>query len=153
MVISKQTLTLQMSEETFPGRYESLAGISSFVKEKALPVHFSEFELYAVETAVDEACSNIIEHAYGGENRGEIECLTETKPDRIVIVLKDHGKSFDPKLIKPPDLKCPLNERKNHGLGLYFIYQWMDEVDFSRQNETNVLKLVKIKKNPENGKK
>ena len=142
-----------MSRRSFPGRYDSLAGISSFIKSSARPVGFSEFELYAVETAVDEACSNIVEHAYGGENIGDIECLTEIKPDRITITLKDHGKPFDPKYTKPPNLKCPLCERKNHGLGLYFIYQWMDEVNFSREGKSNILKLVKIKKNIENGKK
>lgn len=141
-----------MSVKTFPGRYESLTGISTFVKTEALPVRFSEFELYAVETAVDEACSNIIEHGYGGENRGSIECITHAGVDRIEVILKDHGKPFDPKKVNPPDLKCPLEERKNHGLGLFFIYQWMDEVHFSRENDENILKMVKIKKNMQNGK-
>lgn len=153
MVISSVKSHIQMLRKTFPGRYDSLAGISEFIKDSAQPVGFSEFELYAVETAVDEACSNIVEHAYGGENKGNIECFTEIGPDRIIITLKDHGKSFDPKRSKPPDLKCPLCERKNHGLGLYFIYQWMDDVVFSREGESNILTMVKIKKNIENGKK
>lgn len=140
-----------MSVKVFPGRYESLTGISDFVKKAALPIHFSEFELYAVETAVDEACSNIIEHGYGGENLGDIECTTQVWNDRIEVVLRDSGKPFDPRLVNPPDLKCPLQERKNHGLGLFFIYQWMDEVKFSRENRSNFLKMVKIKKYIKNG--
>jgi serine/threonine-protein kinase RsbW len=141
-----------MPREVFPGRYESLARISAFIKRSAQSIGFSEFELYAVETAVDEACSNIVEHAYGEENLDNIECITELKPDRITITLRDQGKPFSPKYIKPPNLKCPLSERKNHGLGLYFIYQWMDEVDFSHEGDTNILKMVKIKKILENGK-
>jgi serine/threonine-protein kinase RsbW len=141
-----------MVHKIFPGRFESLAGISAFVKLASSHVGFSEFEIYSVETAVDEACSNIIEHAYNSEDQGEIDCTVNPSTDRVEITLKDTGKPFIPKDLKAPDLKCPLSERKNHGLGLYFIYQWMDEVCFSRENEFNVLRMVKIKNSLRNAK-
>lgn len=140
-----------MLTKEFPGRFSSLCDISEYVQKAAQEVGLSEFDLYAVETAVDEACSNIIEHAYGGEDKGTILCSIIPQPDFLKIILKDNGVPFDPKSIEPPDLNCPLNERKNHGLGLYFIYQWMDEVSFSAEQHTNVLTMVK-RKHPENGK-
>jgi serine/threonine-protein kinase RsbW len=134
-----------MQTKEFPGRFASLCEIAEFVQQAAQETGLSDFDTYAVETAVDEACSNIIEHAYGGENKGTIECVLEPQPGALTIILKDHGKSFDPKLIKPPDLRCPLEERKDHGLGLYFIYQWMDQVSFSHEGDRNVLTMVKRK--------
>ena len=59
-----------MTTVIFPGRYESLSEIRDFVVEIAKIAGFQDFDLYAVELAVDEACSNIIEHAYGEENVG-----------------------------------------------------------------------------------
>ncbi len=96
--------------------------------------------------AVDEACSNIIEHAYGGEGKGDIICCCDPAPGSLTITLKDTGRAFDPAEIAPPNTEAPLEERESHGLGLYFINQLMDEVhfDFSDQ-KTNVLVMVKRK--------
>jgi serine/threonine-protein kinase RsbW len=106
----------------------------------------ADFAIYSVEMAVDEACSNIIEHAYGGENRGEIVCTCTVDPIGITIVLQDKGKPFDPKLVKVPDLKASLEERESHGLGLHFIRQWMDRVEFEPgSSQGNRLTMVKLR--------
>lgn len=134
-----------MPEKSFIGRFENLSEISRFVLENIKVLRFTDFDIYAIETAVDEACSNIIEHAYKGRNNGIICVEVITESDRVHIKLTDNGIRFDPKKIKPPNLKCPLEERSNHGLGLYFIYQWMDQVDFSFTDNSNQLVMTKIK--------
>ena len=63
-----------MATAKFSGRFESLADIRKFVFQAASNAGFDEKEIYAVELAVDEACSNIIEHAYEGEGKGDIIC-------------------------------------------------------------------------------
>jgi len=126
-----------MVEKVFPGRFESLTGISLFIKDAISRIGFSEFEQYAIETAVDEACSNIIEHAYKGMNDGSIDCFVIPSADRVEIILKDSGRPFDPQKVKPPNINCPLPARKNHGLGLYFIYKCMDEVEYKREGSVN----------------
>lgn len=99
-----------------------------------------------VETAVDEACSNIIEHAYGGEGIGDIEITYQINAKCLTIILRDFGKPFDPSKIPEPQLTAPLEKRKSHGLGLFFIRKMMDEVHFDFSNETgNVLTMVKRK--------
>jgi len=117
-------------EKTFRGVYKNLARIAAFVREAARAAGFDEKEVYHVETAVDEACSNIIEHAYGGEGRGDIVCSCESAPGCLTVILKDTGRPFDPASIPEPDTRCCLEDRKSQGLGLYFINQLMDEVDF-----------------------
>jgi serine/threonine-protein kinase RsbW len=100
--------------------------------------------VYAVQVAVDEACSNIMEHAYGGEGRGTIECTCRTTRDHLVIKLHDHGRPFDPATIPKPDLHADLAERHAGGLGLYFIQQLMDCVQFeSTPEKGNTLTLTK----------
>ncbi|MGD0709160.1 MAG: ATP-binding protein [Anaerolineaceae bacterium] len=131
---------------TFPGRYDSLNKIASFVRQAAQEAHLNDFASYEVETAIDEACSNIIEHAYGGEDLGTIECSYLVSEDHLTIVLRDHGKPFDPSKIPTPDLRRPLGSRKAHGLGLYIMRQWMDRVEFDTTNDTNILTMTKYNK-------
>jgi serine/threonine-protein kinase RsbW len=135
-----------MRKMSFPGRYESLAEIADFVKEAATEAGLSNFDIYAVETAVDEACSNIIEHGYQGEGIGEIEISVDITDKGLTIILHDNGRPFDPEAVPDPDLDAPLEERESHGLGLYFMRELMDEVHFAFTTENgNTLTLVKHK--------
>ena len=135
-----------MATVNFPGRFESLAGIRKFVFQAASEAGFDEKEIYAVELAVDEACSNIIEHAYGGEDKGEIECTCNDTNDGLEIIIRDDGRPFDPKLIPSPNFSVELNELKPRGAGLFLIRNMMDDVDFVFSETTgNVLRMVKRK--------
>ena len=99
---------------------------------------------------MDEACSNIIEHAYGGENIGVIVCSCIIETDRLIIELKDTGKPFSPNEIPVPDTSASLDERQGNGLGLFFMRQMMDEVHFYFNPESgNVLRMVKYKREEE----
>jgi len=135
-----------MSSVTFPGRYESLAKIGDWVREAAQHAGLDSFAVYAVETAVDEACSNIIEHAYGGEGIGDIDCSVEEISEGLLIRLHDNGQSFDPCCVPEPDIEGALEDRAGHGLGIYIMRQWMDEVHFEfSPTQGNTLTLLKRK--------
>jgi serine/threonine-protein kinase RsbW len=132
--------------QVYPGRYESLPLIGENIRKACESAGFDSCTAYYIETAVDEACSNIIEHAYGGENIGEIKCVYTLDADSITIILQDKGNSFNPDQVTAPDLQAPLEDRKNHGLGLYFIRKIMDEVTFESSPENgNILTLKKHK--------
>jgi len=129
----------------FPGRYDSLAKIADLVKKATQEFGLDRLAAYGVETAVDEACSNIIEHAYGGEGKGEIEFNYRIKDDFLIITLQDTGESFNPKSVPKPKINVPLKQRQETGLGLYFMHQWMDEVNYVTAGKTNILTLIKRK--------
>ena len=136
---TEQTLTL-------PGRFNSLAAISEFATRAAKSAGLDPCAVYAVQMAVDEACSNIIEHAYGGEGRGAIECTCRINDDGLTVIIRDHGRPFDPTIVPQPDLHASLEDRKGSGLGLYFMRQLMDEVHFEFAPDSgNVLTIVKRK--------
>jgi serine/threonine-protein kinase RsbW len=133
-----------MTTLLFPGRYESLASIAVCIRQAALEAGFDASTRYSVEVAVDEACSNIIEHAYGGEDRGEISVTYHIKPDVLEIVLRDWGEPFNPDAIPEPNFSIPLEKITTGGLGLYTIHRVMDEVNFEFSAEHgNVLTLIK----------
>lgn len=134
-----------MRTMSFPGRYESLAEIATFVRQAGEDAGLSNFDIYAVETAVDEACSNIIEHGYEGEDIGTITVTVKIAAESLTIILKDGGRSFSPEDIPEPKLDAPLEERESHGLGLFFMRQLMDEVRFDFDPSGNTLTMVKRK--------
>ena len=129
---------------TFPGRFDSLAKISEFVTRAATVAGLGSTAVYAVEMAVDEACTNIIEHAYGGEGRGNIECKCQISDGELTVTLRDHGCPFDPSSVPEPDIEASLEDREEGGLGLYLIRKLMDEVRFEFTSDAgNVLTIVK----------
>jgi serine/threonine-protein kinase RsbW len=133
--------------KTFAGNYQNLAAIGEFVVKIATDQGFSSKEVYAIQTAVDEACANIIDHAYKGEDLGEIKITITSFPDRIEIFIEDTGESFAPEEVPAPDITSPLEIRKERGLGVFFIRKLMDEATFDCSSEDcNTLTLVKFKR-------
>lgn len=134
-----------MPSKIFAGEFSNLAKISEFIAEQAHQIGLNERATYEVQLAVDEACSNIIEHAYGGEGKGEIEITCNLAPDGIEIVLKDEGKPFDPDSIKEIEIGTPLEKLGSRGAGVFLMRKLMDEVrfEFSKKSGT-ILKMKKI---------
>jgi serine/threonine-protein kinase RsbW len=133
-----------MKTITVPGRYKNLVKIADLVRQAAQEAGLDDIGIYAVETAVEEACANIIEHAYGGEGRGEIVCSCSVEDAGLVVQLRDHGRPFHPDEVPTPDVHAPLKKRRPHGLGVFIMRKWMDEVHFEFNPETgNLLTMVK----------
>jgi serine/threonine-protein kinase RsbW len=131
---------------SFPGRYESLAQICAFISGMAEKAGLSDSATYAVQLAVDEACSNIVEHAYGKEGIGDIQCTCEVDDGNLKIVLQDQGRPFDPNVVPEPARNAPLDEVKPGGAGLFLMRKLMDEVHFEfTLDRGNILTMIKRK--------
>src|SRR3989337_2148067 len=135
-----------MPTRTFPGRYDSLEQLGEYVSNLAAAAGLDENEVYAVQLAVDEAASNIIEHSYGGENRGDIEVVCNVQDNKIEVVLRDKGKSFVPEEVPELQMGVPLEEFGPGGAGLMLMNKLMDEVRFECRQVGNILTMVKRKK-------
>jgi len=135
-----------MRTAIFPAQYKYLDNMRDFAGRAARDAGMDDSEVYAVELAVDEACSNIIEHAYGVDNGGEIECTCEAEDDRLTVILRDHGEPFDPATVTRPDLSSGIEKRPLGGLGVYLMRQLMEDVRFEARGEAgNLLTMVKYK--------
>jgi len=128
----------------FPARYDHLRAISAFVMDAIKDSPFDSRQRYAIDLAVDEACSNVIDHAYAGNDQGEIRISLDLLEIGLKITIQDDGAPFDPDCVAEPDLTSPLETRCERGLGVYLIHEVMDEAswDFSTPG-VNQLTLVK----------
>jgi sigma-B regulation protein RsbU (phosphoserine phosphatase) len=143
-----------MRTEIFSANLEQLDAIRDFAVRAAKDAGLDDSGVYAVELCMDEACTNVIEHAYEGKDGGEIECTCDLDDKNLTIIIHDHGKSFDPESIAFPDLNADLDSRPVGGLGIFLMKKLMDEVHFEPQGEAgNVLTMIKrLKKKHKQGK-
>lgn len=107
---------------------------------------FKEKELEDIELAIDEGSTNVVEHAYNRDPNCLIKMQLEAFEDRVVILLIDNGKSFDSSKVALPDGEERVKQGHVSGLGRYFMYSTMDEVNYiTIPGVSNTLKLVKYK--------
>ena len=132
------------------GTLAELPLIVQFVDNACEQATISPAQRFDLQLAVEEACMNVIEHAYGGKG-GEVTVCFEVDGADVQITVTDHGKPFDPDQVAMPDLSKPLEERPVGGLGIYLMQQLMDEVEFEFSSEGNRLRMVKRGVRPETG--
>ena len=133
-------------EKTFNGDFKNLAEISAFIRKAAERGGFNEIEVYELQLAVDEAFANIVEHAYMGEGKGDIECVCLDSGADMTIVLHDWGKSFNPNGVEDPDFSVPIEEITKRGAGMLLIKKIMDKIEYKFSEEDgNFLIMTKSK--------
>jgi anti-sigma regulatory factor (Ser/Thr protein kinase) len=95
--------------------------------------------------AVDEAATNVIEHAYRGAPDRELELRYEDRPHEFRVEVVDDGATVDPRRVPRVDLERFVSERRTGGLGVHLMERIMDSVTFKRSGRKNVCTLVKRK--------
>jgi anti-sigma regulatory factor (Ser/Thr protein kinase) len=93
-----------------------------------------------MEHAVDEACSNVIKHAYAGDPDNQIWVTLRVSPEAFEVIIEDSGLKADVASIKGRDL----DDIRPGGLGVHLIKRACDVVEFDEKKEKgNRLRLVK----------
>ena len=131
-------------ELVIPSQTERLKDVRQFIGEAAQQFGFNEDDRNKITLAVDEACTNIIKHAYGYGKNNTIRLRVEMHGTVFEITITDQGKPFDPGLISPPDMKEYLTKFKRGGLGMYLMKSVMDKVEYDfKPGPVNRVRLTK----------
>lgn len=121
-----------------------LGRVRDFVVSICEEAGFSPREIANTKLAVDEACTNIIKHAYDDRTEsGEIAVFAEIDTGSVSIHLRDRGKHFDFASVKDPDLDQYVETGKKGGLGVFLINRLMDGVEYRTTDTGNELVLTK----------
>lgn len=133
-----------MGTKRFTCSLKNLEEICDFVTHCANESGLSETEVYAVQLAVDEATTNIIEHGYGHECPSRIDITCEPIKNGLKIVIYDDAEPFDPTVVPDPEINVSLDDIKPRGLGIFFMRKMMDEVNYETSpDKGNTLTMIK----------
>jgi serine/threonine-protein kinase RsbW len=145
MAAIERKFTLQVPSST-----ENLALIREFVTSVGKQAQLNDIDISKLELAVDEACANVIEHAYGHDISKEVIIRAVFDEDEVRISVIDTGRGFDPSKIEFESIEQLVTERKSGGLGIRLIKSLMDEVSYEivpgQKNELHMTKKIRKEK-------
>jgi len=128
-----------------PSRTEFLAAIRDVTRRMAEGAGFDAAQADQLALAVDEASTNVIEHAYRGAADRRIELRFDHEGGELRVEVVDDGEAVDPREIPQVDLRRYASERRKGGLGMHLMGRIMDSVTFRRDTGGNVCCMVKRK--------
>lgn len=132
----------------------ALSDVRGFVNERASRFGFGDKEVSEITLAVDEACTNVIKHAYKGNPETKFEVRILASGTEFEIVVRDWGASFKPEEVPVPDVRDRMKKHKAGGLGIFLMRKLMDSVEYHAEepvrgdrNTANEVRLVRYLKN------
>jgi len=143
---------MESIEQTFvlhvPSSTKNLVIIREFVARVAEQSGLGGADLSQLELAVDEACANVIEHAYGHDLTKEVIVRATFDAEAVRIEVIDPGRGFDPDQIPRQEMKELIAKRKTGGLGMRLMKTLMDEVhyEFEPGKKNELLMVKKLRK-------
>ena len=107
----------------FPARPEQMRGIRSLLRTALDDAGVEAAIRDKLVLAVDEACCNVIRHAYGPECSGDIDLRVTRDAGKLEFRLLDTAPVVDPHCVRAK----PLGECRSGGLGIALIDTVMDD--------------------------
>jgi len=118
---------------------DDIACIEPFITHIAKQAGMEGREAKRLRLAVEEAVANIINHG-----QATIIKLQATMDDnQLVLTIDDDGQPFDPTGDSATDFSVPADERPPGGLGIMFLHEMTDGLEYQRIDGHNVLKIIK----------
>ncbi len=134
-------------ELRFPSDEKFLHMVHELTKHLAESTGFEAIEAEKIALAVDEATTNVVQHAYRGEPDHEIEVHFSPDGESLSIVISHDGEALESMPVPKFDLDKLVAERRKGGLGLTIMRQMMDKVEHTRAGSgKNKCVMVRYKK-------
>ncbi len=93
-----------------------------------------------IKLAIDEACTNVIKHAYKGDTSQKIVIKFIVKKNIFQVIIEDKGIKAHNDVLKGRDL----DDVRPGGLGVHFIKKVFDTVEFDEKKK-NGNRLILIR--------
>ena len=129
----------------FPADTAVLEKIGELVADAGRTAGFNDAEISDIQLAVDEACTNTITHGLQEDPNQTFQLVIQWNADEIEVLIHEAGELFDPKDVQDPDLGASLEDRAIGGLGIFFVRELMDEVEY-RVSEDGIKTLHMVKR-------
>jgi serine/threonine-protein kinase RsbW len=126
-------------------RTDRLIAVRDFVSSAAREAGFGDEEISKIALAVDEACTNVIKHAYKFDPAKKMSVTVRQGSETFEVIIRDTGVQFNPLALHAPDMKEYLSHFRRGGLGVYLMKTLMDRVEYSIEpGKPNEVRLIKF---------
>ena len=122
-------MTLETTELRFPSRIEAVDEAARAVSEFLSRAGVGEDVAFGIDMAVREAVTNAVLHGNKLDETKFVEVSLKILPGSFEITVHDQGPGFNPSNI--PDPTKEENILKTSGRGIFFMRNFMDEVEWS----------------------
>ena len=136
MVFVKTSFTLKNS-------LSELDSLAEKVEEFCEPLGVSMKTIFQAKLAMEEIFVNIVSYGYDDENEHLIGITLSFEDGVLILRIEDDATPFNPLDAEAPDLKCTVEDSKVGGLGLHLTKSVMNEMQYSRCENKNILTLKK----------
>lgn len=134
---------MSVIDTTILNRREELARVASVLDRIGADHQVAPAVLADVRIALDEVMTNIIKYGYTDDAEHAIRLSFRVLGDVLETVIEDDGIAYNPLTSPAPDVKAPLHARRVGGLGVHFVKNLMNEVEYERVGGRNRLVLKK----------
>ena len=110
-------------------RFENIDLVQVVVQESLRQLDLGEDASHHIGMAVREAVANAIQHGNEEDPGRQVEIEFGYDHQQVTIRVTDEGPGFDPETL--PDPRAPENLMKPSGRGIFFMKNFMDEIDYS----------------------
>ena len=128
-----------------PSSTRYLGQVRRFVADHAKGANLPESTVEEFKIAVDEACTNVIKHAYKGDEAHQVDVAVIVEPDQFTVRIRDQGAAFNQQTYEEPDLLEAVHLRRSGGLGVEIMRRLMDRVEYRTRGRTNEVQLTKYR--------
>jgi serine/threonine-protein kinase RsbW len=129
-------LTVPMSQDQ-----ELVAAMTA--EQIARNLGFEPKAIDQIRLAMVEACINASEHSGSPDRRVYVNFVCDE--DKLLIMVRDFGKGFDPFAEREPKIREKLTSLHRRGWGLQIIRKVMDEVEFIDVEPGTLLRMTKYR--------
>ena len=121
-------MTAETTELSLPSRIDTVATAAAAVAEFLSRSGITEDAAFGVDMAVREAVTNAVVHGNRQDDNKTVDVTLKSSPDAVEISVHDQGAGFNPDEV--PDPTAEENILKASGRGIFFMRNFMDEVDW-----------------------
>lgn len=134
-----------MVEKIFPAKDTELDNVIGFIEENLEKAGCPIKTQMSIEVAIEEIFVNVAHYAYNGVD-GDAKVSFEFNPDTrmATFIIADRGIPFNPLKKEDPDITLSADEREIGGLGIFITKKTMDSINYSYENNENILTMTKI---------
>ncbi len=134
---------METASITLKNKISEIVLLDSFLEQLSEKWEAISKHTFNINLALEEAVTNVINYAYEDKNEHLIKLDFSLVDSELKITITDDGIEFNPLLKEDPNTELSLEERKIGGLGIFFVKKIMDNIDYERINNKNILTLIK----------